>query len=100
MSQGRQLALDFLKELLTPVNHGLLFDEGIAERWRPSAGILIDPEVQFGSPCIEGTRIETESVWSFRQSGSSPDELARLYRVGEEMIGQALAWEETLSSAA
>lgn len=100
LSPGKQLALDFLREFLSPVNHGLVFDHGVADVWRPSEGVVIDPEVQFGAPCIEGTRIETEVIWSFRQAGTEPEELARLYGISLDAVKQALAWERDLAAAA
>lgn len=92
---------DVIREYMTPVHHGLEFGaSGVSLLWRPMPGILIDPGVQFGAPCIEGTRIETESVWSFRESGTSPEELAALYKVERHKIDAAIAWEAALARAA
>lgn len=90
-----------VREFMTPIHHGIEFDKSeIAMLWRPMPGVLIDPELQFGSPCVEGTRVETESLWSFRQSGEEEGGLADLFALSVEQVNQALAWEETLARAA
>lgn len=100
-SKGGQLAMDFMHDFFTPVYHGFEFGHGdIAVLWRPMDGILIDPKVQFGAPCIEGTRIQTEAVWSLHQAGDSLDTLAEMYRVRQEEIEAAIAWESILDAAA
>src|SRR5579875_3250560 len=97
-SKGGQLALPFLEEFLRPVEHGLLFDaHGVAEAWRPSAGVLLTPHILFGSPCIEGTRIATEAIWSMSRAGETVSALAAMYNVHEPAIKNAIAWEELLA---
>ncbi|MCJ7510446.1 MAG: DUF433 domain-containing protein [Dehalococcoidia bacterium] len=96
-----QLAMEFLKEYLLPVHHGLEFDAaGISAIWRPMPGVLIDPDIQFGAPCIEGTRVETEAIWSFHQTGETIDRLASWYAVDRQQIEAAIEWEATLARAA
>ena len=92
---------DTLRDFLSPVYHGLSFDKnGSAEAWSPQPGVTIDPEIQFGAPCVTGTRIETEVLWSFKQSGENPQSLARLYRLEVGQVTAALEWEQTVSLAA
>jgi uncharacterized protein (DUF433 family) len=100
-SKGPQMVMEFMEEYFTPVHHGLTFGHSdIAESWRPMTGVLIDPKVQFGAPCIEGTRIQTEAVWSLYQAGDSVESLAEMYRVEHREIEAAIAWETTLAAAA
>jgi uncharacterized protein (DUF433 family) len=100
-SKGPQAVMAFMEEYFTPVHHGLTFGQGdVADSWRPTAGVLIDPKVQFGAPCIEGTRIPTEAVWALYQAGDSVDALAEMYRVKHREIEAAIAWETTLAAAA
>jgi uncharacterized protein (DUF433 family) len=99
-SKGPQTMMKFMDEYFTPVYHGLTFGpDDIADSWRPTAGVLIDPKVQFGAPCIEGTRIPTEAVWSLYQAGDSVETLAEMYRVQQREIEAAIAWETTLAAA-
>lgn len=101
-TRPHQLAFEkVIREFMTPINHGLEFDEsGMTQRWRPMPGVLIDPEIQFGSPCIEGTRVETEALWSFHQNGEDARSLADLYALEPEQIEAGLDWEGTLARAA
>ena len=95
---------DIIKEYMTPIHHGLEFDaSGLTTLWKPMASVMIDPELQFGSPCIEGTRVETESLWSFHrsgESGESVDTLAEMFALTVDQVEAALAWEGTLARAA
>ena len=80
--------------------HGLTFDErGIAARWRPRSGILLDPKVQFGRPCISGTRIPTGEIAGMVGAGDSRAFLAKSYPIPQEQIEEAVAWEMDLASA-
>ena len=100
-SKKGQLAMDFLEAYLMPVNHGLVFGpDELACAWSPVEGVIIDPAVQFGAPCIEGTRIQTEAVWALSRAGESAETLARMYQVEHRKIEAALEWEETLDKAA
>jgi len=100
-SKAGQLAMDFLHEYLVPVHHGLEFGQGdVAVSWNPMAGVRIDPKIQFGAPCIEGTRIQTEVIWSLHQAGDSIDQLAEMYRLERNKIEAAIAWERKLAEAA
>lgn len=101
VSPGRewQTAFRDLREFMLPVEHGLSFSGGVASLWRPFDRVVIDPGLQFGSPCIEGTRVETEALWSFYQAGDSAESLARLYGLNIEQVRAALGWEERLAAA-
>ena len=99
-----QSALGLLREFLVPVvneNYGLSFDSlQQACSWSPAAGVLMDPGLQFGEPCIAGTRIPTETIWAFHQAGDSIDLLARMYDLPVEQITAAIQWEEKLAQFA
>jgi uncharacterized protein (DUF433 family) len=100
-SRGGQLALDFLRDYMRPVNHGLEFDAGgKATLWRPADGVLMAAGLAFGAPCIEGTRVQTEVLWELHQAGDSIDELARLYQIGKHQVQSAIRWEQILARAA
>lgn len=100
-SAGGQMALDFLGEYLQRVEHGLTFGPNkVAAQWRPNDGILIDPRILFGTPCIEGTRIPTETIWALHDAGDQPDRIARMYGIERVQVDAALDWEELLGRAA
>ena len=54
-SRHGQLALGLLREYLIPI-HGLMFSEAThaATSWEPLNGVVLQPAVQFGSPCVKG----------------------------------------------
>ena len=94
-----QLPFPELIRALDPLDHGLAFDpsDERAVLWQPRPGVLIDPSVQFGSPCIEGTRIETDVIWSLNRGGQTPAALAEMYGVSRTKIDAAIAWERDLA---
>ena len=101
-TRGGQVGMEeLLREYLRPVLHGMTFDDDeVAQTWSPHAGVLVDPEIEFGAPCIEGTRVQTEAIWAFWQAGDSVEVLARAYGLGVAQIEDAIGWEERLASAA
>lgn len=46
-------------------------DVGVARLWRPAQHVLLDPRIQAGAPCIEGTRIPTETVAAMTEVDSA-----------------------------
>lgn len=101
LTKRGQLAFPWFREFLVPASHGLRFDKwGIAERWLPSAGVEMEPGVQFGAPCIAGTRIETEAVWSFFQAGDEEPTIAKAFGISTDQVRAAIDWETNLSLAA
>lgn len=100
ISRQGQLALPHLQECLEPANHGLVFDrDGVAERWSTAPGIMVDPGVQFGAPCLQGTRIETATLWSMHSAGDSRESLARAFAIPIDGVEAALDWERILTLA-
>ncbi|MDE2936026.1 MAG: DUF433 domain-containing protein [Chloroflexota bacterium] len=104
-SKGGQIAIS---RLVTPslisvpemlagheLAHGLTFDpqNHIATTWIPHTSVLLDPRIQFGDPCIEGTRIPTKAVWDLVNAGDSPEFVARMYRITRQQLEDALEWE-------
>jgi uncharacterized protein (DUF433 family) len=100
-TKGGHIAWDFLDEWLTPPRVELGFSEEThrAAWWRPTLGVLLKPNVQFGQPCVEGTRIRTSSIWGYVNAGDSPAYLAEAYQVEVAAIERAVAWEERVRSA-
>ena len=97
-----QQAFEFLTEHLTPV-HGLIFDShDMASGWVPYGfrSVLFDPAIQFGEPCIKGTRIPTEAIWAFHDAGDSLEDLALMYGKPVKVLKQALIWERRLQEVA
>ena len=98
-SRNGQTALDLLREYLIPI-HGLAFDEDTrkAVSWEPYVGIVLQPRVQFGAPCIQGTRIPTRSLAGMVAAGDSIEWVARAYKLSPEAVQGACDWEFRLRS--
>ncbi len=96
-SKYGQVAMDLLREYLIPV-HGLTFKNRLATTWEPSDGVLLDPMVQFGAPCVKGTRVPTRSIWGMIDAGDPPRWVADSYRLSEEEVEAAIAWENSIAA--
>ena len=84
-------------ELLEGSAHRLAFGEDLrASAWEPEDGIVLDPNVSFGEPCLRGTRIATQTLWALHAAGDSAERIASAYEVPVERVEAALAWERRL----
>lgn len=90
-SKNGQLAMDIVRDYLIPI-HGLAFTDCVATQWRPVAGIVIDPRVQFGDPCIEGTRIPVRAVCASIEGGDPLEFVRQAYNLTTDAIDAALSW--------
>jgi uncharacterized protein (DUF433 family) len=96
VSRHLQFTFDLINEYLIPV-HGLTFDIfGMSATWTPHEDVLLNPEIQYGSPCIAGTRVPTEVVWSFNDAGDSVETISLMYGLNHSQIEHAIAWENLL----
>lgn len=96
--QPFQRAFEFFKEYLKPI-HGITFDRlDVASSWHPHhfPHVVLDPEVQFGEPCIRGTRVPTQVLWAFYQAGDDIDTLASAYGLPKTKVESAIRWENRL----
>jgi uncharacterized protein (DUF433 family) len=95
-SRSGQYAFGILEEYLIPV-HGITFNENhIARTWEPLADILLDPLIQFGAPCIKGTRIPTRSLWGMVTAGDTIEYIAESYHLSTKQVQDAIDWENAL----
>ena len=68
--------------------------------------VAVDPQIRFGKPVIQGTRVPVSVVVGAVASGDSWEEIAREYGINEEDIRAALAYaasrleEETVRAPA
>ena len=91
-----QAALSFWNLFVGPV-HQLAFDEAErASSWEPEEGILLDPRISLGEPCLGGTRIATQTLWALHAAGDPIERIAESYDLPVERVEDALAWERKL----
>ena len=89
--------MSIIKDYLIPVS-GLHFQDQVASKWSPQPGVMLDPSVQFGEPCIHDTRIPTSAVSSLVRGGDPPDLVARSYGISPDEITAALQWENKIAA--
>ncbi|MBI3953670.1 MAG: DUF433 domain-containing protein [Chloroflexi bacterium] len=97
--QGQLAFVELLGNYLQPVSDmTFIRHDGykVAATWRPHADVLIDPQVQFGEPCITETRLPTRMVWRMANGGDTPEYLAQSFKLSEQQILHALEWEDRL----
>ena len=100
ISRYWQRAFDFIAESLVPA-HSLLFDDDDQPTsWEPEPGVLLDPQVSFGEPCISGTRVSTEVLWALHSAGDGEEQIAAAYDLPIKQVKSAIAWEEKLEALA
>ena len=99
-SRYGQLALDLLREHLRPF-HGLTFDTDthMAILWEPMDGIVLEPLIQFGAPCIKGTRIPARTVGGMVKAGDSAEWVAQAFEIDLASVQAACDWEGRLQVA-
>ncbi|MGQ0847724.1 MAG: DUF433 domain-containing protein [Actinomycetota bacterium] len=88
--RGQMAFQTTIKKYLRPLEYG---PDGLAAIWKPTNGVWINPEVQAGSPCIDGTRIPTAIVAALRDANEDPEDIAADYELDLEQVEEALAFE-------
>lgn len=63
---------EIVEPLLKPIDFGT---NGLAVLWRPAPGVALDPAVQSGSPCVEGTRVPTDLLAALGPSETEDGDL-------------------------
>ena len=91
-----QAAFSFWDFFVGPI-HRLAFDEDEqAVSWEPEEGIVLDPKISFGEPCLSGTRIATQTLWALHAAGDPAERIAEAYGLPVDKIEAALTWERNL----
>ena len=102
-TRGGQLALTILDDWVVPLRVGISFagedDLAQANEWKPAPRVSLRPNVQFGQPCLAGTRIPTWSLWSYVTAGDPIEGVAAAYHLKVADVEQAVAWENRLRAA-
>ena len=98
-NRGGQLAFEELvREKLVSVSNMTFDESGVASSWTPQDVVKIDPDVQFGRPCIAGTRIPTADIVGMLEAGDSENFLAKSYGLTLAQIESAKDWEMKLAA--
>lgn len=99
-SRSGQRVLGMLDDYLIPI-HDLVFDPQThaAASWEPATGVVLEPAIQFGAPCIKGTRIPTRTVAGMIEAGDSADWTAKAFDLSLQEVRAACEWESRLKAA-
>lgn len=89
---------EILYELIKSDLRNVTYDaQQRARKWQPRDFISLRPDLQFGQPCIEGTRITTRTVAQYLGGGDTIEELAEEFEISIDQIKAALLYEESLA---
>ena len=72
-------------------------DHGNPTRWQPSDGVVIDPAIQAGAPCVAGTRIPTATIADLL-IGEYPEDVAADFDLSVEAVLLAEKFEQMLAA--
>lgn len=98
-SKHGQMALALIRDYLIPI-HGLSFskDTSAATSWEPMNGVWLEPGIQFGAPCLRGTRILTRTISGMLEAGDSVEWLMKSFGLSPAEVDAARDWESRLQS--
>jgi len=91
------------KDVIEKSFKDLDLENGIVARWRPFGGkksIVIDPERAFGQPITDEYGVPTRALAEAVEAEGSISSVARLYEISLSTARDAVAYEESLDSAA
>ena len=97
---GQRAFTNMIEPLLRPI----AFNEAhMAAIWRPATGVWINPAVQAGAPCVDGTRVPTGLLaWLVATGGGDPsaeiEQACDDYQLSETQVQQAVDFELELAA--
>ncbi len=99
-SQHGQIAIpQLLGKYLQPVGD-MTFDQQdhvlVATTWTPHSDVTLNPLIQYGEPCITGTRMRTRILAEMINSGDSSSYIERAFKLTESQISHGMEWEHRL----
>ena len=68
----------------------------VADTWNPHPDITLNPLIQYGEPCISGTRMRTRILSQMINSGDSPSYIEKAFDLTSSQINHGLEWENRL----
>ena len=99
-SRHGQLVMPMLLGEYLQEVHDMTFNRhngvNVAATWSPHTDVLLNPLIQFGEPCIKGTRIRTRIIAQMIRGGDSHSYISRAFELTENQIQNALEWENRL----
>ena len=98
ITKNWQAAFDFVEFFVGPMHNMMFGKNELPTIWEPQTGIVLDPKISFGEPCLKGTRIATQVLWAMVEAGDPPDRVATAYKLPVDQVEAAIAWEYKLAA--
>ena len=97
---GQMAAQELVDAYLRDVKYKpLAAHHRLAVSWEPP-GVSIDPQIQHGAACVDGSRVEIALLKRYKDAGDSLDYLAELFDLDAEDVKRAVSWYESPKLAA
>ncbi|MDF1596282.1 MAG: DUF433 domain-containing protein [Acidimicrobiia bacterium] len=91
VGKGGQGAFELVvRDLLRPIEYG---SDQLAAVWRPRSGVWVNPAVQAGAPCIDGTRVPTRVIAELAEAEEDLEDIAEDLHLGVSEVEAALEYE-------
>lgn len=88
------------QSVIAPMLRPIEYDADLmASLWRPREYVLLNPQIQAGSPCVDRTRITTSALASMAQ-GEDLQDVADDFDLDVAEVAAAVEYEQELSAAA
>jgi uncharacterized protein (DUF433 family) len=84
--------------LLLPLRVQIGYEDERAAVWRPAPHVTARPAVQYGLPCVDGSRLPTRTIARAVTAGDTPETVAVAYGVSLDGVRAAVGWEESLAA--
>lgn len=91
---------EVMRKALAETLRGIRYENELAIYWDIRPFVRLDPAIQFGAPCIAGTRIPTAQLADFVEAGEKPSRLVHLYELPSAWVDEAIHFERELGKAA
>ncbi len=90
-----------LRKIVEMYLEDLCFDnEGYANSWTPSPGIILDPKIRFGEPVVQGCGITAFTLYEAAQVEGSYESVAEIFEIELEHVKIAYKYFDSLKNAA
>ena len=93
--RGQMAFQGVIEPLLEPITFN---DSHMASVWRPHPGVWINPGVQAGAPCVDGTRVPTHLLGLGERDEHDLEAVCDDYRLTAAQVRAALGYELALAA--
>ncbi len=89
--RGQRAFPNTIESVLQPIAFG---NDHLAQVWRPAKDVWINPLVQAGAPCINGTRVPTRLIADLVKAGEPLPAIAEDLNLDVSQVEAAVQYEE------